>query len=77
MGSSYKPVLIDAGESGALFKGHTLDFLFSLLREVREVQGCSQLKFNFSAHMNTMELLILGGPEYLAMDDLAIQVYSV
>ena len=31
MGSSYYPVLIHPRESGALFKGHKLDFLFSLL----------------------------------------------
>ncbi len=30
--------------------------------EVRELQGGSQLKFNLSAHMNTTELLFLGGP---------------
>ena len=35
--------------------------------EVREVQGCSRLKFNFSAHMNTMELIFLGGLREMCM----------
>jgi hypothetical protein len=35
--------------------------------EVREVQGCSRFKLNFSAHMNTMELVFLGGLQQMCM----------
>jgi hypothetical protein len=35
--------------------------------EVREVQGCSRFKFNFSARMNTMELVYLGGLQQMCM----------
>jgi hypothetical protein len=35
--------------------------------EVREVHGCSQLKFNFSAHLNTMVLIFFGGLQKMCM----------